>query len=68
MERFLAGRQFVGAKLAHSNKRLCLKSSSVWKKTCAPASANNRHPNGTKQLDCPPILVGGVEDHIHLLA
>ena len=21
-----------------------------------------------KQLDCPPILVGGVEDHIHLLA
>src|SRR5437867_1018727 len=22
----------------------------------------------SKQLDCPPILVGGVEDHIHLLA
>src|SRR5881392_300898 len=22
----------------------------------------------TKQLDCPPILVGGVEDHVHLLA
>ena len=21
-----------------------------------------------KQLDCPPILVGGVEDHVHLLA
>jgi REP-associated tyrosine transposase len=22
----------------------------------------------SKQLDCPPILVGGVEDHVHLLA
>ena len=22
----------------------------------------------SKQLDCPPILAGGVEDHIHLLA
>ncbi len=22
----------------------------------------------SKQLDCPPLLVGGVEDHIHLLA
>ena len=22
----------------------------------------------TKTLDCPPILVGGVEDHVHLLA
>ena len=22
----------------------------------------------SKRLDCPPILVGGVEDHIHLLA
>ena len=22
----------------------------------------------SKQLDCPPILVGGVEDHLHLLA
>jgi len=22
----------------------------------------------SKQLDCPPIIVGGVEDHIHLLA
>ncbi len=22
----------------------------------------------TKQLDCPPIRVGGVEDHVHLLA
>jgi len=22
----------------------------------------------SKKLDCPPILVGGVEDHIHLLA
>src|SRR2546427_10555187 len=22
----------------------------------------------SKQLDCPPILVGGAEDHIHLLA
>jgi REP element-mobilizing transposase RayT len=22
----------------------------------------------SKQLDCPPILVGGVEDHMHLLA
>jgi putative transposase len=21
-----------------------------------------------KQLDCPPIIVGGVEDHVHLLA
>jgi len=23
--------------------------------------------NVSKQLDCPPILVGGVEDHVHLL-
>jgi len=22
----------------------------------------------SKELDCPPILVGGVEDHVHLLA
>ncbi|MGH7950197.1 MAG: IS200/IS605 family transposase [Candidatus Binataceae bacterium] len=22
----------------------------------------------SKQLDCPPLLVGGVEDHVHLLA
>src|SRR5687768_2459935 len=22
----------------------------------------------SKQLDCPPILIGGVEDHVHLLA
>jgi putative transposase len=22
----------------------------------------------SKQLDCPPIIVGGVEDHVHLLA
>src|SRR2546428_11215976 len=22
----------------------------------------------SKQLDCPPILAGGVEDHVHLLA
>ncbi len=22
----------------------------------------------SKQLDCPPILVGGMEDHVHLLA
>jgi REP element-mobilizing transposase RayT len=22
----------------------------------------------SKQLDCPPVLVGGVEDHVHLLA
>ncbi len=22
----------------------------------------------SRQLDCPPILVGGVEDHVHLLA
>src|SRR6184192_1346582 len=22
----------------------------------------------SKQLDCPPLLVGGVQDHIHLLA
>ena len=22
----------------------------------------------SKQLDCPPIKVGGVEDHVHLLA
>jgi putative transposase len=22
----------------------------------------------SKRLDCPPLLVGGVEDHIHLLA
>src|SRR5438270_2320766 len=22
----------------------------------------------SKQLECPPILVGGVEDHVHLLA
>ncbi len=22
----------------------------------------------SKQLDCPPILVGGLEDHVHLLA
>ena len=22
----------------------------------------------SKQLDCPPILVGGVENHVHLLA
>src|SRR5213595_2840091 len=22
----------------------------------------------SKRLDCPPILVGGVEDHVHLLA
>ena len=22
----------------------------------------------SKQLDCPPIFVGGVEDHVHLLA
>ena len=22
----------------------------------------------SKKLDCPPILVGGVEDHVHLLA
>jgi len=22
----------------------------------------------SKQLDCPPIRVGGVEDHVHLLA
>ena len=22
----------------------------------------------SKQLDCPPILVGGVEDHVHVLA
>ena len=26
-------------------------------------------PGGvSKQLDCPPLLVGGVEDHVHLLA
>jgi putative transposase len=24
--------------------------------------------SASKQLDCPPLLVGGVEDHIHLLA
>ncbi len=22
----------------------------------------------SKQLDCPPLIVGGIEDHIHLLA
>ena len=22
----------------------------------------------SKRLDCPPILIGGVEDHVHLLA
>jgi REP element-mobilizing transposase RayT len=22
----------------------------------------------SKQLDCPPVIVGGVEDHVHLLA
>jgi len=22
----------------------------------------------SKQLDCPPLLIGGVEDHVHLLA
>ena len=22
----------------------------------------------SKQLDCPPLMVGGVEDHVHLLA
>lgn len=22
----------------------------------------------SKQMDCPPILIGGVEDHVHLLA
>ncbi len=22
----------------------------------------------SRQLDCPPVLVGGVEDHVHLLA
>src|SRR5882672_6068106 len=26
------------------------------------------HLGFSKQLDCPPILVGGVEDHVHLLA
>jgi len=41
MKGFLAGRQFLGAKLAHSNKRLWLKSSSVWKKICARAAAND---------------------------
>ena len=24
--------------------------------------------SASKQLDCPPLLVGGVEDHVHLLA
>src|ERR1019366_9777470 len=41
-----------------------------------PAPARQTHARAihsylggvSKQLDCPPILVGGVEDHVHLLA
>jgi REP element-mobilizing transposase RayT len=35
----------------------------------AMRDALHAHLGGvSKQLDCPPILVGGVEDHVHLLA
>ena len=36
-----------------------------------PSTRNALHAflgSASKQLDCPPILVGGVEDHIHILA
>jgi REP element-mobilizing transposase RayT len=36
-----------------------------------PARRSEMHAfiaGASKQLDCPPILAGGIEDHVHLLA
>ena len=33
------------------------------------SEATHRYLGGiSKQLECPPIIIGGVEDHVHLLA
>jgi putative transposase len=40
-----------------------------WLRDRAVREAMHAYLGGvSKQLDCPPILCGGVEDHIHLLA